>query len=143
MPIAQTSVPVQFDDIFKTFDPQTRRGDPAGPGRVRRHARPARGSALNDTIHSLPELLCTCSRWPQYLADPNTELTRFFDSLNAFMGAVAPVAQVNARLFTDVATTFEAISRDPKALESTIAESPSTLDVSTNSLRPSSRSSPT
>jgi hypothetical protein len=50
------------------------------------------------------------------------------------MGAVAPVAQTNARLFTDMATTFEAISRDPAALQQTIAESPSTLDVSTNSL---------
>jgi hypothetical protein len=45
------------------------------------------------------------------------------------------VAQVNARLFTDMATTFEAISRDPRALEATIAGSPSTLSVSTDSLR--------
>jgi hypothetical protein len=51
------------------------------------------------------------------------------------MGAIAPVAQVNARLFTDMATTFAAISRDPGALEATIAESPSTLAVSTDSLR--------
>jgi hypothetical protein len=48
---------------------------------------------------------------------------------------VAPVAQVNARLFTDMATTFAAISSDPNALEQTIAKSPSTLDVSTNSLK--------
>ena len=30
------------------------------------------------------------------------------------MGTVAPVAATNARLFTDMATTFEAISRDPE-----------------------------
>ncbi len=34
-----------------------------------------------------------------------------------------------------MATTFEAISRDPAALEATIAESPSTLAVGTESLR--------
>jgi hypothetical protein len=34
-----------------------------------------------------------------------------------------------------MATTFEAVSRDPQALEATIADSPSTLTVSTNSLR--------
>jgi ABC-type transporter Mla subunit MlaD len=51
------------------------------------------------------------------------------------MGAVAPVSQTGARLFTDMATTFEAISRDPNALESTIAQSPSTLNVATNSLQ--------
>ncbi len=133
LPIGQTSVPVQFDDIFKTFDPKTRaavQNSLVGVG----DTLTGRGSSLNDTIHSLPELLLHLQPVAQYLADPNTELIRFFNSLNAFMGAVSPVAQVNARLFTDAATTFEAISRDPNALESTIAESPSTLDVSTNSL---------
>jgi hypothetical protein len=51
------------------------------------------------------------------------------------MGTVAPLAQTNVRLLADAATTFEAISRDPHALETTIGESPSTEDVTTNSLR--------
>jgi hypothetical protein len=58
-----------------------------------------------------------------------------FTTLDTFMRTVAPVAATNARLFTDMATTFEAISRDPHALETTIADSPSTLAVSTDSLR--------
>jgi hypothetical protein len=90
---------------------------------------------LNDTIHSLPELLAHLQPVARYLSDPGTQLTRFFTSLNAFMSTIAPVAQVNARLFTDMATTFAAISRDPRALEQTIALSPSTLSVSTDSLR--------
>jgi virulence factor Mce-like protein len=133
VPIGQTTVPVQFDDIFKTFDTKTRTAiqqDLAGYGDVLA----ARGSALNDTISSLPSLLGHLKPVAQYLSDPHTELTRFFRSLNSFMGTVAPVAQTNARLFTDMATTFEAISRDPKALEATIRESPPTLDISTNSL---------
>jgi hypothetical protein len=126
-------VPVQFDDIFKTFDGKTRSAiqqDLASGGNILT----ARGSSLNDTIHSLPPLLGYLKPVAGYLSDPRTQLTRFFSSLNQFMGAVAPVAQVNARLFTDMATTFEAISRDPSSLERTIQESPSTLDVSTNSL---------
>ena len=71
----------------------------------------------------------------QYLAAPGTQLTRFFNSLEGFMGTVAPVAQTNVALFRNMATTFEAISRDPNALESTIRESPSTESVSTTSLR--------
>jgi hypothetical protein len=51
------------------------------------------------------------------------------------MGTVAPVAGVNARLFTDMATTFEAFGRDRGALAATIARSPSTERVSTVSLR--------
>ena len=87
LPIGQTSVPVQFDDIFKTFDPKTRtaiQNSLVGVG----DTLTGRGSSLNDTIHSLPELLLHLQPVAQYLADPNTELTRFFNSLNAFMGAV-------------------------------------------------------
>ncbi len=56
LPIGQTNVPVQFDDIFKTFDRPTRsaiRQNLSGFG----DALTARGSALNDTFHSLPSLL--------------------------------------------------------------------------------------
>jgi phospholipid/cholesterol/gamma-HCH transport system substrate-binding protein len=133
LPISQTNVPVQFDDIFKTFDPKTRtaiQNDLQGFG----NTLAARGSAVNDTIASLPVLLTHLEPVARYLSDPGTGLTRFLNSLNSFVGAVAPVAQVNAQLFTDMATTFEAISRDPNALEATIRESPSTLSVSTNSL---------
>jgi virulence factor Mce-like protein len=134
MPISQTSVPVQFEDIFQTFNDKTRNAiqqNLVGFG----NALAARGSDLNDTIASLPALFGHLTPVATYLSDPNTELTRFFDSLEGFMGTVAPVAQTNARLFTDMATTFEAISRDPNALEQTIAESPSTEDVTTQSLK--------
>ena len=133
MPISHTTVPVQFDDVYKTFNPPTRNAvqqDLKGYGDVIT----ARGSALNDTIHSLPSLLYYLRPVAAYLSDPRTQLTRFFDSLNAFMGTISPVAQTNSQLFTDMATTFGAISRNPQDLEATIAESPSTLDVSTNSL---------
>jgi virulence factor Mce-like protein len=134
LPIRQTSVPVQFEDIFQMFDARTRKAvdqNLVGFG----DALAGRGSALNDTIASLPALLGYLKPVTQYLAAPNTELTRLFTSLEGFMGTVAPVAQTNARLFTDMATTFAAISRSPGDLERTIAESPATEQVSTQSLR--------
>jgi virulence factor Mce-like protein len=134
MPISRTSVPVQFEDIFQTFNPKTRTAiqkDLVGFG----DTLAGRGSALNDTIASLPALLKHLRPVAQYLAAPGTQLTRFFNSLEGFMGTVAPVAQTNVALFRNMATTFEAISRDPNALESTIRESPSTEQVSTTSLR--------
>jgi virulence factor Mce-like protein len=133
MPITETTVPVQFDDIFKTFDSKTRdaiQRDLGGYGDVLA----GRGASLNDTIHSLPSLLGYLRPVAQYLSDPRTRLTGFFNNLNRFMGAIAPVAGVNAQLFTDMATTFAAIDRNPQALQQTIAESPSTLAVSTDSL---------
>jgi virulence factor Mce-like protein len=134
MPVTRTSVPVQFDDIFKTFDVKTRSAlqqNLVGFG----DTLTGRGAALNDTIHSLPELLGHLQPVARYLADPSTQLTRLLRTLNAFMGTVAPVAGVNAKLFTDLASTFEAISRDPTALKATIAQAPSTLALSTDSLR--------
>jgi virulence factor Mce-like protein len=133
MPATQTNVPVQFDDVFKTFNTPTRNAiqqDLVGFG----DTLASRGSALNDTIASLPPLLGHLEPVARYLSDPSTELTRFFTGLNSFMGAVAPVAQVNAQLFGKMATTFGAIDRNPADLKATIAESPSTEQVSTQSL---------
>src|SRR5437588_1005582 len=134
MPLSQTTVPVQFDDINRMFDQKTRpavQKDLIGFG----DALTARGSSLNDTIASLPALFGHLQPVAHYLADPNTQLTRFFVALNGFMSTVSPVAQANAELFKDQATTFEAISRSPSDLADTIRESPPTLDVSTASLK--------
>ncbi|HTU94933.1 MAG TPA: MlaD family protein [Solirubrobacteraceae bacterium] len=134
LPITQTSVPVQFEDIFQAFDAKTRKSidqNLVGFG----DAFAGRGSSLNDTFASLPSLLGYLRPVAQYLADPHTELTRLFNNLEGVMGAIAPVAQTNAQLFTDMATTFQAIDHSPSDLESTIAKSPSTEQVSTESLK--------
>jgi virulence factor Mce-like protein len=134
MPITQTRVPVQFEDVFQAFDSKTRKAiddNLVGYG----DALAGRGSDLNDTIASLPSLLGYLRPVTAYLSDPHTELIRLLNNLEGFMGTVAPVAGTNARLFTDMATTFEAISRSPQSLEATIAKSPSTEEVTTNSLK--------
>jgi ABC-type transporter Mla subunit MlaD len=127
-------VPVQIDQVFDMFNAPTRAAidqDLIGFG----DTLTGRGAALNDTLASLPALLYYLRPVAQYLSAPPTQLTRFFTTLDTFMRVVAPVAQTNAQLFTDMATTFEAFSRDPQALEQTIAKSPSTLTVSTTSLK--------
>ena len=134
LPQSQTNVPVQIDDINKLFDAKTRpaiQQDLAGYG----DALTARGSALNDTIASLPALFQHIQPVAKYLSDPHTELTRFLVALNGFVGTVAPVAKVNEQLFADQATTFAAISHSASDLENTIKETPPTLDVSTASLQ--------
>ncbi len=134
MPITQTSVPVQFEDLNQMFDAKTRpavQDNLVGFG----NALAGRGSSLNDTIASLPRLFLYLAPVAANLSNPNTQLTRLLTSLERFMGTIAPVAQTNAQLFTNMATTFEAISRSPSNLEQTIKESPSTLAVSTQSLK--------
>ncbi len=134
LPINQTSVPVQFDDIFKTFDPKTRiaiQRSLVGTG----DTLAARGSSLNDTIASLPRLLTDLEPVARSLSDPSTELSRLFTALNGFMTTVAPVAQVQANLFGEAATTFQAITADPNSYQQTIALSPATLATGTDSLK--------
>ncbi|MEA2210569.1 MAG: phospholipid/cholesterol/gamma-HCH transport system substrate-binding protein, partial [Solirubrobacteraceae bacterium] len=134
MPITQTTVPVQFEDLNTAFNAPTRKAidqNLVGFG----DTLAARGSALNDTFASLPRLLGYLRPVAAYLSDPKTQLTRLFNSLEGFMGAVSPVAQTNARLFTDMATTFAAIGHSPSDLENTIRLSPGTEAVSTRSLR--------
>ncbi len=134
MPIAQTHVPVQFEDIFQMFDARTRRalqGNLVGFG----NALAGRGSALNDTIATLPRLFTHLRPVARSLSAPSTGLTPLLRSLAGFMGTVAPVAPTAARLFTEMATTFAAISFDPNALQATIQKSPPTLAVTTRSLK--------
>jgi phospholipid/cholesterol/gamma-HCH transport system substrate-binding protein len=134
IPASQTKVPVQIDEVFRMFDRPTRiasRGNLTEFG----NALTTRGADLNTTIQTLPSFLTHLTPVMSNLADNRTQLARFFQSLGRFTGTLAPVAHVNAQLFTDMATTFGAISKDPAALKSTIAQSPPTLDVSTSSLR--------
>src|SRR3954463_4494754 len=87
----------------------------------------SRGLSLNDTIERLNPLFGHLAPVMRNLSDPNTNLRRFFKELGDAARVVAPVADVQARLFTTMADTFGAISSDPQALKDTIAKSPSTL----------------
>jgi virulence factor Mce-like protein len=105
LPVTQTNVPIQLDDVLKTFDAPTRlamQRNLVGYGDVLA----GRGGDLNDTIANLPRLLGHLAPVAQNLSAPSTDLTGFISSLNRFMATVAPVAQVNVRLFADMATTF-------------------------------------
>jgi ABC-type transporter Mla subunit MlaD len=134
LPSSQTSVPVQFDDINTMFDARTRPAveqNLVGFG----DTLAARGSALNDTIASLPALFQRLEPVARYVSDPHTGLSRLLVALDGFFQTVSPVANTNARLFGDQATTLEAISQRASDLEQTIRLSPPTLDVSTASLK--------
>jgi ABC-type transporter Mla subunit MlaD len=134
MSVAQTAIPVQIDQVFDMFDQPTRTAIASGL-RGFGDTLASRGSSLNATLEDLPPLLSYLTPVATYLSAPPTQLTRLFNTLDTFMRTVAPVAQINADLFTNMATTFAAIDRSPSALESTIAESPSTLTTSTRSLQ--------
>ena len=134
IPITQTNVPVQFDDVFKIFDDPTRQASQENLN-IFGNAFTGRGVDINALIGELPDTFGYLAPVARNLADPRTDIGRFFRELGDAARIVAPIAGVNAQLFTDMATTFEAFSRDPAALESTIAKSPATLDEAIRSFR--------
>ncbi len=134
LPAKQASVPVEMDEFFNMFDEPTRRasqGNLQGLG----DALAGRGADLNQTIQVAPELFDHLGSVMANLSAPRTELPSFFKELGDTARVVAPVSATNAHLFTTMANTFAALSRDPQALKDTIAKSPSTLRAGTSSLR--------
>ncbi len=134
MPLSQSFVPEQFDDVYRTFDEKTRiasRKNLEGFG----DALAGRGMDLNVTIRNLPNLFRHLVPVAQNLTDKRTGLPGFFKGLNRAASTVAPIAKLNAKTFTQLADTFGAFAKDTRALQATISKSPGTLDVATTSLR--------
>jgi virulence factor Mce-like protein len=129
-----TNPPVDIDDFYNMFNKPTRDASRKNLQEFG-DAFATRGESLNVTIERLPSLFGHLAPVMHNLADPATRLNNFFKSLDDTARTVAPVAGVNAHLFTTMADTFHAFSQDPQALKDTIAKSPPTLDVSTDSLK--------
>jgi virulence factor Mce-like protein len=134
LPQSHTSIPVELDQFYNMFDKKTRdaaQKNLMGFG----NAFAGRGEDLNRFIQTAPALFGRLGPVMANLADPRTDLKDFFKQLGTTARIVAPVSKVNANLFTEMADTFEAWSRDPQALKDTIAKQPATLDVATASLK--------
>jgi virulence factor Mce-like protein len=124
----------ELEDVLATFPPETRSDTQAaleGFG----DAFAGRGEDINIVIRELNPFLRHLTPVMENLSDPATELRNFFPALGAAAAEAAPVAEVQARLFGQMADTFAAMSRDPEALRQTIEESPPTLAVATDSFR--------
>ena len=134
MGVAHSRNPVELDQLLSTFDKRTREG---GYKFLRGSSQSlyGRGPDLNTAIGELPRFLRHLEPVMRTLGEPSTGLRRFFRELGDGARILAPVGQQWAASFTDGATTFSAISRDPNALEQTVAKTPPTLAVGTTALR--------
>jgi ABC-type transporter Mla subunit MlaD len=134
IPVKQASEPLEFEDLFSTFDAKTRphmQNATAGFG----DAFAGRGQSINRAIEALNPLFRALTPVMTNLSDPDTELDQFFLQLGRASAQAAPVARTQALLFTDMADTFAAISANPRALQDTIEKAAPTMDVSIGSFR--------
>jgi virulence factor Mce-like protein len=134
IPLAQSKTAVEFDDLLNTFDFKTRQNAQdslTGFG----DAFAGRGQDINTAIQSLAPFFRYLEPVMRNLSDPKTQLAEFFKQIGRTSAQVAPVAEIQARLFGEMANTFAAIGRNPDALRATIDQTPSTEDVSIHSFR--------
>jgi virulence factor Mce-like protein len=134
IPVKQASEPLEFEDLYSTFDPDTRphvQNATAGFG----DAFAGRGQSINRAIEALNPFFRSLTPVMRNLADPDTELDQFFRQIGRASAQVAPVARTQALLFTDMADTFAAISANPRALQDTIEKAAPTMDTSISSFQ--------
>ena len=136
IPLARASENApELEDVLSTFAAEDARRRARLAGGLRQlDRRPRPGDQRHDprarAVHALP-----AAGDAQPVRAGDTELRNFFPGLGAAAAQAAPVAQIQARWFGEMATTFAAISRDPQALRETIEESPPTLEAATESFR--------
>ena len=134
VPLERTEVNVDLDEVFKIFDKKTR---VASQDNLRGFGDSfaGRGAAVGRTVEEAPRLFGHLQNVVANLADPKTELPNFFKELGDAARIVAPISKTNARLFTTMADTWEAVARDPEALREFISKQPATMDAGISSFR--------
>jgi virulence factor Mce-like protein len=117
--------PVEIDQVFNTFSSATRRGiqkslNGLGTGFA------GRGPDLNLAISAFRPLVDRLTPVAQNLASPETQLGRFFRSLERAADEVAPVSEQQAALFRNLDTTFSALIPVKSQVQRFIEQSPPT-----------------
>ncbi len=143
IPLKYASLPVEFDDFLNTFDQPTRlnsQADLAGFG----DALAGRGQDLNTAIAGFVPFFQFLQPVMANLSDPKTQLGNFFTQLGRTTAQVEPVAAVQAQMFANMASTFEAINSTEgqcgnspagSCLQGTIAKGPPTQDTAIQSFQ--------
>src|SRR3954463_168553 len=134
MPLANAQLPVGFDDFLTACDQRTGENSRlalTGYG----DAFAGRGEDLNRAIQGLNPFFTFLRPVMANLNNPNTRLRDFFKNIGEVSAQVAPVARVQAELFTKMADTFQAFNQCPGCLQQTIEKNPPTLDTAIRSFR--------
>jgi virulence factor Mce-like protein len=133
IPLENAGNPVEFDDFLNTFDESTRQYQQealTGFG----DAFAGRGADLNEAIHSFSPFFDALTPVMRNLGSRRTNLKDFFKEIGQTSREVRPVARQQGELFSLMADTFDAITRDPDAFRATIEKNPPTLDAGIRSL---------
>ena len=138
IPLASAEGVVEFDDFLNTFQDDVR-DDASQAQDGFGTAFAGRGPAINQAINEFVPFFSHLGPVMTNLSAPRTGLSRFFREIGETTGQIAnscaagpgavrtntrecaaPVSLVNARVFSEMADTFDAFSRSPRALRELI-----------------------
>jgi virulence factor Mce-like protein len=126
--------PVEIDEVLNMFNQRTRAGQQKtiqGFG----DALTGRGQDLNEAIQALRPLFRDLQPVAANPSSRQTQLSRFFPALGRAASIVAPVAQTQADLFSNLDITFTALAGVARPfIQETISKGPPTLDTVTAQL---------
>jgi virulence factor Mce-like protein len=128
VPVSQTGATTDLDQLLNMFSPPTRQGiqrSTIGFG----EALAGRGYDLNRAIGKFLPLISNLLPVTTNLASPSTDLAGFLRGLEQFSGALAPVAQTQASLFTNLNTTFSALASVAPSLQNTVSATPPAFEA--------------
>ncbi|HEX6714208.1 MAG TPA: MlaD family protein [Thermoleophilaceae bacterium] len=129
LPLAQANPhPVEIDQVFNTFSRPTRIGIQNGLTGFG-NGLAGRGADLNLAISEFRPLVDNLLPVARNLASPQTQLGRFFRSLERAAEEVAPVGEQQAALFRNLDTTFRALVPVKTQLQQFIEKSPGSEDI--------------
>ena len=132
--LEQSPQTVELDEVFNTFDEQTRRAlqqtvTGLGDGVA------GRGVAFNEAVAGAPELTMRAERVFRNVADPATRLRRALTALQRVTDELAPVAPRFASMFDNANTTLLALASVRDELGQVVDELPATEAAGIDALR--------
>jgi len=126
IPAANTREPVQIEELFKMFDEPTRTASQQNLN-IFGDTFAGRGLGLNETIATLPPLLKNVTPVLHNLASSQTNLHGLWIALERTASEVAPVAQQQANLYSNLDTFFSAFASVAPSIEQVIEGGPAAL----------------
>jgi ABC-type transporter Mla subunit MlaD len=129
VPLSQTGAEVDLDQLLSMFNPPTRKGVTDATAGFS-DALAGRGPAVNDAIGAFVPLVTDLGPVMSNLSASHTDLGGFFKGIERFSAALAPVAQTQASLYTNLDTTFKALAGVAVPyLQQWISETPPTFST--------------
>jgi len=133
IPPADVTTPVEFDDMFGTFDPATRRGLRSTVMTLGRAVKPA-GPGLRRSLRVAPAAVREARLVVADLNHDEQALRTLVRSGDRVTAAVAESAPGLDRLLTSASVTFQAVSARSRELQSVLEDSPRLLVTTRSTL---------